>query len=365
MVSNETTGGGVAGLYEICAGVRRTVEPNENEQTASIWLKCLFATIAGLGVAACLGLAAAVVAYRESFVMKVSTWNFLVLIALGGAMAFGAIYAFLPTVTNTKCHLRQWVLPIAFDLIFLPLLLKTYRMVRVFNTSLKKVKITTRSLAAIVLLVLLFDILYTLFWHLSFPLSAKKTFSSINPFDYEYECYGEHSGIFQAVAIMIRAVPLLATFFFSYLAQSNIAHSRLKRSSIAAFDESSYISPILLNMFVVSLFVITLQYYISDNPNILLVYRCAGISWTSAFTVLVLILPKIIMRKQFENVLSKNGSGGGSRKNPVGGDDSKVTSHISVNIMVSVSTQTNSEVATGGTKGSGSGHHNLFSTLAA
>jgi len=102
---------------DIAIGIITQVQPNVVENELASWALILFYVLAGvaLGVT-CLFLAATLLFYQNK-VIRYSSPPFLIVMALGAAVALVSIY-FLGTTTDATCVLREWFFGVGYVMLF-------------------------------------------------------------------------------------------------------------------------------------------------------------------------------------------------------------------------------------------------------
>ena len=236
--------------------------------------------------------------YRKHYVVRIADPTLCIQMCVGGAIAASSAITFLPDLTDSKCTARVWLLLIGFDLVFIPLLLKTWRIHKLFNNkALKKIKITTRRLLTFLCAVLVGDAAFGLTWYIAYPLHATREYDEISEYVYEMWCVGDHQDIFQTLALVSRVIPLIFITQLAYRVRTAFEFADF-HVKIDRFDESSAIVLILLNMLVVSLFCVALQFLLDGAPDALLAMRAFGVLWTVAFTLTTLFVPKILTARR-------------------------------------------------------------------
>jgi len=101
-----------------------------------------------MGLLACLFLSRAFLNKRHTRAIITSDWRFTGAFLLACALLNTATLTFLGPNTNSLCLLRMWVFHFFYALVFSPLFVKTYRMMKlVGNTSIRRVTITHRQTA--------------------------------------------------------------------------------------------------------------------------------------------------------------------------------------------------------------------------
>ena len=108
------------------------------------------------------------------------------------SIASAQSFTFLSPFTETTCNLRTLLLPLAFDLLIFPLLLKTWRIQRVFRaaTSATKSGITDDKMLLLLALLLVADMVLCVAWVLVDGPVPQRVYSQISPHMFEIYCIG-------------------------------------------------------------------------------------------------------------------------------------------------------------------------------
>jgi hypothetical protein len=100
----------------------------------------ILSIFAGLGIIVAIIMFAVMVHQRDSPVVMVATWQFLLVMLFGCALGFGSVFTWIGRPYDYTCALRIWIPPMAFILIMAPLLTKTWRLHRIFTLGSLKVR---------------------------------------------------------------------------------------------------------------------------------------------------------------------------------------------------------------------------------
>lgn len=259
----------------------------------SLYLVYGFSALAILFIVACTSL---LVYWRDHWVIIAASYHMCLLMCVGAMIGMIAVFTFIPNFLNDgMCIARQWLTPLALDLLITPLVLKTWRIYRIFsNTKMKKVKITDKFLALFVLGILVVEIIYNTIWTLVSPLGAGKSFSKLDQNAFEVGCVSDNmtaQKVFTTLTIVLHAIPLFILCYYAYHVRLSFKYATYNKRH-AEFDESLFIMLATLNICVAGLFVIIFQETISGNPNSTMCMQTLGIIWIILMTLGLIFGPK-------------------------------------------------------------------------
>ena len=124
-----------------------TVIPLQVETVASPEVITISLLLSVLGVVVSLLFLIASFYWRKTNVFKMASWKFCAISSFGGILGNLCILLWTPPLTDVTCVLRPFLLPIAFDFLYYPLLLKTWRLkILLVNNanSIKRIQVPDR-----------------------------------------------------------------------------------------------------------------------------------------------------------------------------------------------------------------------------
>ena len=191
-------------------------------------------------------------------------------------------------VSDLGCAFRPILIMIAFTLIFAPLLLKTYRIFRIFGTKRISMVVIKDSQLALALLGFLFiDCLIIILW-MSFANTRpipKEVESTVGDNTYENICYSKFNQAFAVTVIVYKVLLLGVGLLLAYLS----------RNAPSLFNESKYIT----NSFFIFLMVVglgmILQAVIDGQPDIIFAIRVVIICLSCVTVAFQFFLPKFYL----------------------------------------------------------------------
>lgn len=222
---------------------------------------------------------------RKTNVFKLASWKFCAIASLGGMLGNGCILLWVPPLTNTLCLLRPFLLPIAFDVLFFPLLLKTWRLKVLFANlnTLKRVTISDWMLIKGILAPVLVDAIIGIVWVLVDPPTPARIDSLISETRYEMFCASKSDAFL--IVIFVMKLPFM--LWGLQLAWGT-------RTVLSVMNESSHILLSMLNLFFVGTYVIVIQFLITDSQSALVMLRSLGTFIAASLTLAIVLGPKVV-----------------------------------------------------------------------
>lgn len=202
--------------------------------------------------------AAIVIKYRYTPVMSYSSPYFLLLSLLGLAIFSSSILFWVGVPTDAICSLRVWFGFIGYCLVLIPLILKTWRVWRIFKPRkmLKKVTLTNMSLLKYGGLILLIPTVFLILWTAIDPLKKKIEYVAyINK--YSYTC-ANRSQVWHLVLLFTVCIILMVMLFLSIST----------RNAPSSFSETYWLNLIYMLTIVVLILAIILGYSINSPVGI-------------------------------------------------------------------------------------------------
>lgn len=232
--------------------------------------------------------------YRKTNIFKLASWKFCALASLGGVLGNACILLWVPPLTKMTCMMRPFLIPIAFDFIFFPLLLKTWRLkiLLVDNAgSLKKVKVSDFMLIKGILLPVCFDVVIATIWTILDRPIPTMVMSLISDNRYEVYCVS-HGSVFMLLTLLAKVPFVLWGLKLAWAT----------RAIISVMNESSYIMLSMINLFFVGAYVIVIQFLITDSQSALVMLRCLGTFIAATLTLTIVLGPKLFRLFRYGDV---------------------------------------------------------------
>jgi len=226
------------------------------------------------------------ISQRRRKILRVASIPFSVVMILG--CIFGCLssipYAF---VTDLGCALRPVGLMVSFTLAFVPLVLKTYRICRLFaSKKISKIIIRDSLLGMYFAGFLLMDFVIIILW-MSFESSRpvpKRVMTDVEN-QFVNICYSEYDKRIGIIVVVYKSAILLAGLILAYIS----------RKAPSLFNESKAIVNSFYQFIVISIVTIILQSLISKEPTMLFVIQTIGICLAFFSVTAQVFFPKFIL----------------------------------------------------------------------
>lgn len=234
-----------------------------------------------------------IVLFNRSHAVFRSASPLLMVVSLTGVvLAFVCAILLVESNTPALCTAANWTGQLAFTLVFCPLLAKTYRIYRIFGRQrLKVVRITNRRLLTFVFALVVLDATVQTVWQLVAPMTTATTsrFSSngVRAVETVYtQCasVGTASQVLFIGTVVVKALLLVAGVLLAFGT----------RQVSDAFNESKSIGLAIYNIIIVVALIGPIIVWIDAVGNTLVVLMTFGLLWISAFTLAVLVTPKLL-----------------------------------------------------------------------
>jgi basic membrane protein A len=247
------------------------------EQTASVQsfaILSLVITIASLGLFA---------AYRKgSSILRLSQPMMMIMIGSGCVLGIAGILTNWEIVAANSCNMGAlWMINSAYDLVYGPIVLKTWRMYEILlnpEHNMKKVEISDSVIFFRVFLLVIFDTAVFLLWFFLEPVKGGFSFmeinKGINANIVQYSCtYFSYTGM---ILILSKFIMVLVACKFALETRFLDKH----------FCESKHIVFILYNQIVTLLITAIVFATVVHFPALLSLVSCFGI-WSFLFVIIV------------------------------------------------------------------------------
>jgi hypothetical protein len=237
------------------------------------------------------------VIFRAEPVFRISQVIFGVLVMLGGIMADLTPLTMLGKPSTTRCHLLPTWMLLAVTLLYGPLLLKTWKVWKVFdNPKLKTLRLSNGRLLAYLAVGLLLEVLVAAIFGFVQPLKAKE-------YDFSFSGgYGslrrtkcsEEDTFFHAVAYAIVAIPLCGGLFLAFKT----------RKVSGDYTDNKAILGSMYTLVIAAVVLIPVTRITGDLTLVNFVMVSIGVLFVSTVTVSVYAVPKILYHRGILHVPS-------------------------------------------------------------
>jgi len=261
--------------------------------------------IAAFFILATIGLMILFAIWREKPQVLAASILFCEIILGGGVIAFASLFFWGIWVTPWTCIVHPWLIVIGFDLLLGSLLIKNWRIQRIFKaaSSLKKTSIPNTQLLRAIGLVMIVDVALLLVWHIAFtPTAVLNEPDPHRPSRNYYTCNStvkaEWAGNGNST-IGISAQDVEDGFIGALGAYKGIqlvagvVMAFMLRNTPSAFNEAKYIGYALYNMFFCLILLLLVWRLIPDDRVLAHALRSIVILWGIAISLAAIFVPKI------------------------------------------------------------------------
>lgn len=202
-----------------------------------------------------------------SWIIRASTPSFLALSCYGAGIGFAALPQFWGTPTVAACALRFWLPSLGWVIMFGCYLIKSWRILKIFNNKkVKPVVITDARLLLIVGVMVAYEVIFLIIWTaVDTPFVVRQPDRLAVDSDF-LVCSG-NTTIF----------PILSLFTKAALIIWGVALSLRTRKIVELFSESKYIAVAIYSVTFTSVIFVPLLYILPQFQLLWLVLACVGI----------------------------------------------------------------------------------------
>eukprot|EP00004_Rigifila_ramosa_P000129 TRINITY_DN1013_c0_g1_i5.p1 TRINITY_DN1013_c0_g1~~TRINITY_DN1013_c0_g1_i5.p1 ORF type:complete len:1822 (+),score=426.08 TRINITY_DN1013_c0_g1_i5:3366-8831(+) len=184
------------------------------------------------------------------------------LICIGALLGCVGILTFIDKPTDNRCLARVWIPSLAFQLVYSNLFAKTWRVYRIFNSSLESVSIPNRELLLKVFVLVVIEFPVLIGWSVSDP--PRPVITPGNPA--VWECASRDSGPFVGVLLAFKFVLLVGAAVLSWRT----------RSVSSMFNESKHIAFSIYNLLFVSILVVPMVAFLPQGSEAGFILQSTG-----------------------------------------------------------------------------------------
>ena len=273
--------------YDVAIGTRKVVLPvrsvvfiQDDEKKGLIFL-ALFCCLL------CLVTLAVLVWNRRKKVIRYSTASFCMIMISGCALGATCAIPFA-YVNEVSCALRPMMLMLAFTMTYVPLILKTYRVFRLFhNGKITLVNISDSQLTKVFLVFILIDIVIIVCWlgiNDAKPLPTM-TWHVGKSSTSELRCDSKYNNTIMTTVVVYKSCILVVGIFFAYLT----------RNVPSLFNESTHIAQVFKSLVLAVVVGVTIITFIVDQPAAVYAIETLVTCFVSLATAFQLFLPKFYL----------------------------------------------------------------------
>ena len=263
------------------------VLPKMIETRASETVVAVSISLCIIGMIVCVLFLLASFFWRKKNVFKLASWKFCAIASIGGILGNASVLLWVPPLSVMTCIMRPFLLPIAFDVLYFPLLLKTWRLRKLLidnANKLKKNKLTDAVLFGALAAPVCVDLVVALIWTLVAPLSPTVVKSLISDTSFEIYCDSEGAVYFMVVVFALK-LPFLGW---------GLSLAWQTRRIMSELNESSHIMLSMINMFFVVAYVCVIQFLMTDSQSALVMLRSLGTFIAATVTLSMVLGPKVV-----------------------------------------------------------------------
>jgi hypothetical protein len=296
--------------YSVAAGFTLRVCERAEELKVPPQVVGFLTALAWLGLLVALFIVGFILGHRRHFVLRAASPALSAFAASGCALGFVSVFVFLPPGSDADCAARPFLLPMAYDALFVPLALKTWRVAALFdNKQFRRHRITDASLFVVTSAALLGDLVLAVAWQTTAPLGVHIIPTSANPqVVFMKQCSSALQAEWQVSLVVLHLLPLVwvahmarkVRLTFARRRASSAGSNRLNSAldaknelRMAHFNESESVSLALVSLLFVSIFAVALQFAVTDAPTAQTLMVCGGILWSTSFSLAVLFANKL------------------------------------------------------------------------
>jgi multiple sugar transport system substrate-binding protein len=261
-------------------------EPERERVEISSAVLIAVLVVAGLLMLASVLVGAFVWMRRDVAIFRFSSPIFMLLILFGVVLMLSSLFTYTAEpVTDASCGAHLWLSIIGVCLIFAPLLAKTRRIYLLWRSAanFQARSVTTVDVFAFVVIITLPVILLLAVWSGVDPNEPARKNDTPEDGEYVVRCDSDNLGIYLGVLLGYLGLFLLAGCVISFLTRKVTSH----------FNESAHISLIMVNVSVMSIVIIPLIFFISDEPTVIFLLEAIGFIFVATLILGLLFGVKI------------------------------------------------------------------------
>ena len=279
----------------------------------------LLIAIAVIGVVVCLVLLFEFFQHRTEKTIIASDWRFTGGFILGCALLNTASLSFLGPNTDSLCLLRMWMFHLFFVVALSPLLVKTYRMMKlVGGNSLRRVKISHRKAFLMTLPIFFAQVIILLIFSFADPSKQHDSMSMAGGnVDRRITCRHD-TNAFMIVEMLFEGGLVLAGCILAFKT----------RSLQGDFGEARQLILAMYNIAVVASIVVIVTNVMTTGQASKRILIAIGILWGSVFSSCAFVIPRLLQVK--DNREAANREAGGRADQPEGGRRARPKSNVRV-----------------------------------
>ena len=204
---------------------------------------------------------------------------------LGSMLMYSSVILWGPKDTTSHCVGRAWLFSLGYTMLMACLLVKTWRLIKVFNTKkIRLVKITTGDLVKMVVGIVAIEVFFLLIWTTAAPFEAHtKVNDPLRPSKNTTSCGTSEE--FLTASLSLKAIVLFIGLILAIKA----------RNIPSIFNESQSIGLAIYNVAFTAIILTPIVTSSMIEEDSLYVIRSAGILLSVTMVLGILFLPRIIL----------------------------------------------------------------------
>lgn len=272
----------------------------------TVWVMSNIVVMVGIvsgaaGTAACLFVAAVVLRNRKQAVIRSASVTFMLISLLGLSLQFSAAIALVAAVNNSSCIALAWLVDFGFQLLLLSVVLKLYRIDRIYSRKqLRVIKLADSRLLLYGLPFMVFDVIVMMLWTIDSNSSmlqptVTNMYMGVNNFKY-IQCGVPATTAAAIYPTLVSAEKALFLLYGCYL-------SFRTRSVSATFAESKLVVLAVYQVMLSILVCIPISLFTHAVGNAAIMLQLILLLWTAIAVLCILFGSKLftLWRSQSSN----------------------------------------------------------------
>jgi gamma-aminobutyric acid type B receptor len=271
--------------------------------------------VACMGVATCLGILFILYKFHTSF--RSSSPLFSGTLAIGIALDFLASFVSILSEPDVQCLLDNWMIFLSFGLVYGSLLVKNYRIHKIFNSRGGVKGLSDKELGLQLVAIMTAEILPLIVLSAASPPSSY--LFEIDEGVFQYKCLYPSQTTFDGVYGFLLAFNACVLLFGTYIAIRT-------RNVPSNYSESIYIGLCTYNILIVACFCLPILTYLNISAVNKVIFRAVALIYCGIFTLGVIFIP-ILKKANLGNSVAESMSSMQERATKT---NKSATSHLAI-----------------------------------
>lgn len=235
-------------------------------------------------------------------VIKASSINFMAMILIGAIVTLTGLLLktqssllYISQRDALYCSISFFLTNLGFMLVFGSLLLKSYRIMKIFSSSnYQVVNISDYELFIVITFFVLIEILINGLRYFFSPFIIEYRILESNPVLDYYICSAD--SLWSIISYSYKLIMILAGLYIAFKS----------RKAPVMFNEATVICIVVFNISFVSLVVLGISYGFTSqsyDPNIVFILECSGILYSVISSVSVIFIPKFVTKEKNQQIV--------------------------------------------------------------